>query len=347
MKTKTSYITLIALAIVALTACNKNSVDFTYSPTEPRAGEKVSFSNLSTSGEEWLWSFGDGSTATNKFPSHVYKQPGKYVVSLKVDNKPSLMKTREITIYDTIPNFSSTIVDSIGSHIYTNETFEALVYNPYSFAVSYEWSVEGVDYVGLSATNTGKTYQLYFSKQGTATVRLRIVMNGDTTLAEHTYVVNDVPARALLMQTADSTCYRQRLFDDRQEGVQAYPAGLALLRLAQDTMQTYNGKVFLLSELQAQGYPMKGFAIAYRKVYYRNDGLYVANLDGSHTVQIDTAEIAALCVDTEDNRLYWANTNGVWALPLIGTDNNQFTTQPIQMNNLQHVVRLTMDNEKH
>ena len=59
-----------------LIACKKNSVNFSYSPQEPRAGQAVQFSNLSTSGEEWSWSFGDGAVSTIKNPTHTYKKPG-------------------------------------------------------------------------------------------------------------------------------------------------------------------------------------------------------------------------------------------------------------------------------
>ena len=89
----------------ALVACKKNTVDFSYSPGEPRAGEVVKFSNLSSSGEDWSWSFGDGAVSTVKSPSHTYKKPGTYRVTLKVDDKSSWTATKELTVYDTIPTF--------------------------------------------------------------------------------------------------------------------------------------------------------------------------------------------------------------------------------------------------
>ena len=108
----------------ALMACKKNSIDFSYSPETPRAGETVTFSNLSTSGEEWEWTFGDGSTATLKSPTHVYKKPGTYRVVLKVDKKTSWTATKEITVFDTVPTF--VCEDSVFT-IYTDYTFTANV----------------------------------------------------------------------------------------------------------------------------------------------------------------------------------------------------------------------------
>ena len=68
-------------------ACKKIDVDFSYSPDQPKAGEKVTFTNLSTGGEEWAWTFGDGGTSTLKSPTYTYKNPGTYTVTLKVDGK--------------------------------------------------------------------------------------------------------------------------------------------------------------------------------------------------------------------------------------------------------------------
>ena len=106
----------------ALIACKKTEVNFSYSPTEPRAGQAVSFSNLSTGGEEWVWTFGDGSTSSLKSPSYTYKQPGTYTVTLKVDKKSSLVATQQITVYDTVPTFVCS--DSVFT-IFKDYTFTA------------------------------------------------------------------------------------------------------------------------------------------------------------------------------------------------------------------------------
>lgn len=341
----TDHLILIILMIGMLTACEKKTVDFSFSPKEPKAGETVRFSNLSSSGEEWEWNFGDGSKATNKIPTHIYKQPGKYVIQLKVDNKNELRCTHEITVYDTIPNFSSTIVDSIGTDIFEEEEFEALVYNPYNYTISYKWSVEGLPFTQISATNTAKTYKIYFESIGKATVELQIVLNGDTTTVRHNYVVNDVPAHAILMQNDKGENFRQRIYNIKHEVVSplTYQEGITLLQNAQDTMQTYNGKIFTIKDLNSMGYPIDGFAIANRKIYFRSGGLYVSNLDGQHVVEIDADSVYALCIDATDNRLYWARKNAIMYLPLIGSDNNQFTTKPMQANCIENIIKMTID----
>ena len=48
---------------------------------------EVSFQDHSLGGPtSWLWSFGDGSTSTQRNPTHVYTQVGVFTVSLTVSN---------------------------------------------------------------------------------------------------------------------------------------------------------------------------------------------------------------------------------------------------------------------
>jgi len=49
---------------------------------------EVNFTNLSQSGTQWLWSFGDGSVSSLENPTHVYSTPGFYDVALQVDAFP-------------------------------------------------------------------------------------------------------------------------------------------------------------------------------------------------------------------------------------------------------------------
>ena len=154
---------ILLTVLCVLMACKKNNVDFSYTPTEPRAGETVKFSNLSSSGEEWEWTFGDGATATIKSPSHTYKQPGTYRVMLKVDKRAAWTKTKEITVYDTIPTF--VCADSVFS-IYNDYTFEANIYNPYNYEVSYLWVLPlDMDYFTPTDEDlTSSTLKGYFTR---------------------------------------------------------------------------------------------------------------------------------------------------------------------------------------
>lgn len=49
-------------------------------------GKSIKFINLSSQATSWLWDFGDGHTSTQENPAHTYTAPGKYQVSLTINN---------------------------------------------------------------------------------------------------------------------------------------------------------------------------------------------------------------------------------------------------------------------
>ncbi|GGH68554.1 PKD domain-containing protein [Phaeocystidibacter marisrubri] len=59
------------------------SVSFTTSTSNPPLNFPISFTNTSSTGD-YSWDFGDGSTSTDKDPSHVYTASGTYTVQLTV-----------------------------------------------------------------------------------------------------------------------------------------------------------------------------------------------------------------------------------------------------------------------
>ena len=74
------------------------------------------------------------------------------------------------------------------------------------------------------------------------------------------------------------------------------------------------------------------------------DGLFVANMGGNEIVAIDRLATGALYVDAQRNRLYWATAEGLWAMPLIKSKNNKFSTTPEQYNNLNNIDLITVNN---
>lgn len=328
-----------------MAACKKVTVDFSISPEAPKAGQSVKFSNLSSSGEEWEWTFGDGSTSTLKAPTHIYKRPGTYRVSLKVDNKSSLRETKELTVYDTVPTF--VCGDSVFV-VYKDYTFTANIYNPYNYEVEYQWyslepeQPETQPALVITDTDvTGSELHAYFTKPVSVGIGLKIILNGQETVIERVFDVQDRWTNAVYFRTSEGSDYRQRIFGERAEFVTPGDAeAKILLDAEQDTAQTYNGKEFRLSELQQTFPELEGFHIANRKIYFRAEGLWVANIDGANIVLIDGSPCAAMTLDTYDNRIYWANGQGVWYMPFVGSDNNKFVTTPVKLNDFGNVVRL-------
>lgn len=322
-------------------------MNFNVTPAEPKAGQSVKFENISSGGEDWEWNFGDGITSTLKSPTHTYKKPGDYIVRLTVNKKNRQTRTRKLTVFDTIPNFSC---DAKEFKIYTDYTFKAQVYNPYGQKIQYLWALPDDESVYAVVTDTAmtlSTLHLYFVRPDyTAPIALRVVVGEkDTTEILQEFYVNDVPTHSVLFRTAEGD-YRQRIYGQRAELPVPDATAKTLLDAEQDTIQVYNGYEFALSDFSLWG--IQGFHIANRKLYFRDlDGLWVANIDGAFPVPIDTSAYCyAMTLDRTDNRIYWANENGVWFMPFVGTDNNKFITTPTMLNAMDNVTLISTDPEK-
>jgi PGF-pre-PGF domain-containing protein len=72
---------------------------FSISPNSGKAPLNVAFTDKSTDATSWTWSFGDGSTSTEKNPKHTYSEAGNYNVVLTVNNeKGSNSKTQKVIV---------------------------------------------------------------------------------------------------------------------------------------------------------------------------------------------------------------------------------------------------------
>ncbi len=339
---------ILLTACLAIAACKRVDVNFTYSPTDPRAGRSVQFTNNSSSGEEWEWTFGDGSTSTLKSPTHTYKKPGTYAVRLVVDQKKNLTASATLTVLDTVPSFGAS--DSVFT-IYEDYTFTAQVYNPYNLKVSYLWSLPdgGSNAVVTDTAMTGSMLTLYFTRPSEgALINLRVILNSDTTYIGRGFAVSGRATHSVLLRTTEGD-YRQRIFGQRADVPEEDASAATLLNSEQDTIQEYNGVEFRLSNLQYLEPEMQGFHIANRKLYFRdNEGLWVANIDGvSFPVPIDTSAFCyAMTLDKTDSRIYWSNGKGVWYMPFVGSDNNRFVTTPALLNPMDNVLLIATDPEK-
>jgi PKD repeat protein len=71
---------------IVVTGQNGITPGFSFGRRHARAGEPVSFSALSTVSAQpvmtYLWEFGDGTTGSGQSPTHVYRRPGRYTVTL-------------------------------------------------------------------------------------------------------------------------------------------------------------------------------------------------------------------------------------------------------------------------
>ena len=347
MKRSIIYLSILLTFCVG---CKRVEVDFSYAPTAPRAGEAVAFTNLCLEGEEWLWTFGDNATSLAKNPNHIYKKPGTYLVTLMVDSAKYNTCTKQITVYDTVPTFVCS-ADSI-LH-YQDVTFTANVYNPFNHTLTYKWILPDKCEI-VSGTKDSHAITVFFTAPLEDSVQLLITQKDATYDIKKAVKVHLTKAPAIVMCKTDQTIIRQRLINDRIEQPTTFTTDedLYVIKHACDTAVTFNGKTFYASTLASTITGFNGLdiqrvqidAMAQKWYVTTPEGLYVANFDGAERVLIDENATGAIYVDINRNRIYWASNTGTYAMPLIKSKNNQYTTTSVQYNNLNNIDLITVNN---
>ncbi len=296
MKKLTTYLTLL-LACFLVACQNDDTVNFSYSPTTPRAGESVVFSNLTKEGEDWKWTFGDGGESTIQSPTKVYQEAGTYTITLKVDDKKYRTCTKTITVRDTMP----TIVCSTDTlQYYQTATFKVDFYNPNKESVTYAWSLPESATI-TSGDQTSATLSAYFTEKDTdITISLLLTIGTTTHSLTKTYHVIDAAATALLCATTDGELLRQRLYPNGAEAPSALPISIA---------QT---KALLLHK---------------DDLYLLANGIYAFNLN-THTTQTINSEAhaSAGCIDNSTYTLYWVDNQSIHDLHVVVHTDKVFAT---------------------
>jgi len=92
---------IVIILCMVLSGCGKTpKADFTWSPQNPKAGQEVQFTNLSTDAKKFSWNLGDMNISSESNPKHTYQKSGDYIVDL---NATSGLKTdiKTVTIIVT------------------------------------------------------------------------------------------------------------------------------------------------------------------------------------------------------------------------------------------------------
>lgn len=336
-----------ALTIMII-GCKKVDVDFTYSPAEPKAGEVVKFSNSSSAGENWNWDFGDNATSVLKNPSHTFRKPGTYVVTLMVDSAKYNTCSHTITVYDTIPTFVAS-TDSICHYI--DVTLTANIYNPFNYSLSYEWTLPDNCHL-VAGTLTSKAVKIYFDQYGSSMpIALTIKQNEKEYSVSRDLYIHETKAPAIVMQLADYTVKRQRIIESRLETVQnnLVEENVVLLNNSNDTIVHFNGVTFYASQMSSifPNYEVKRIqldAMAQKWYITTTEGLFVANFNGEDMVCIDAEAYGAVYVDMYRNLVLWATPSGLKAMALVKSKKNQFSTTPILYNEISDIDRIVVNN---
>lgn len=82
--------------------------NFDISPSNPLTGRAVQFTDVSSPGSAaittWAWDFGDGTTSTERNPSHIYTARGDYEITLTVSSAHgSASRARQVTVLPPPP----------------------------------------------------------------------------------------------------------------------------------------------------------------------------------------------------------------------------------------------------
>ena len=227
---------LFLLLITIVCSCKKKIyTDFSYAPNAPKIGDSVFFTNTSHGGEDFDWTFRNNNTgsvgrSTFENPTRVFTSPGEYSVTLRVDSNDNNLRTRNVYIWDSIPNIARN-KETIG--FYSTVTFKAVAYNPFNRTKTHQWffslNAEG-DSLKLNSDGTMKISTapepiVYFTKRGVKeTVSLYMTVGDSIYTTEQiphsTFEVEDVASRSLLMAQKDGNILRQRIFENGADEIE-------------------------------------------------------------------------------------------------------------------------------
>ena len=215
MKANKTYIALFAATLLTLGGCKEKEVSFTYSPENPRAGESIRFTNQSAEGETWEWTFGDGTSASSKNPSKIYKKAGQYTVVLKVDKKAHRTYSQTIEVLDTVPRIILA-EDSVVRYM-TPVKLRMSAYNPYGYTTAYEWQLND-DVELVEGKLTDEIIRVIFKQHDQSVGVGCIYTQGEKKYTpSESFHVEDTTAQTLYMAQTDGQIVCQRTFEHGTE----------------------------------------------------------------------------------------------------------------------------------
>src|SRR3954454_7423642 len=156
------------------------TADFDFSPAEPVAGERVSFSSAATDpdGDAMTleWEFGDGGTAAGAAPAHAYAEAGTYDVNLTATDEHggSFTRTHRVTVrQDPGPTAR---FDFTPANPFTGDliTFTSHSTASRGSIAATEWDLDGDDDFGDA---TGPQASWAFETPGDHLVQMRVTQD--------------------------------------------------------------------------------------------------------------------------------------------------------------------------
>ena len=328
---KPTAICLLVTCLCLGTACRKVTVDFSYSPTNPKAGQTVTFTNLSLNGEDYAWDFGDNGSASTKGTAHAYNKAGTYMVTL-TESRTHKAATHAVTVTDSLPCIGL-CRDTVLA--YDTLTAYACIWNPYDHPFTCRWQLdEHTQLIKGDLTDERITVRLTHAipsgqTQTQASIRLDVTMDGITTTALAQPVIVSAPSWCVAVRTDQGDFY-QRLYLPMFED--PHPVDLPVLTEALETANTGREAVD---------------SVEHKHYHATNRGLFVENANLSHRVQLTTDSAGLVIAAMEQQRLFFTTADGVYMLPLIHSFTNQTTDTATLINTLQGVTQMVVTNDKY
>ncbi len=253
MKLKNIVCITIVCTLLSLIGCEKKITPmFTFSPTAPKAGEKITFTNSTSEGEVWNWYFGDETESTYKSPTKTYKTAGVYDVTLMVDSNSNYVRTQQITVYDTIPTI---MLDVENINYYEEFTLSALVYNPFDYEVTYKWefsdNAKGED-IENNISEEEEVTLLYTQHSINEKIQLTLTVGDSIYVVEKNMKVHDVPAHSLLMAAPGEKLISQRIYE---VGLEAHKVLEYTVPSTTNSLQVNNSVAYLFATGDANETP--------------------------------------------------------------------------------------------
>ncbi len=164
------------------------------------ASDAVTFTSTVTGSGilSYLWDFGDGTSATDKTPSHVYANKGEYTVKLTVSNDAGCSNTSVQANYINVNDFT---VDFDVPSLICRSAIVSFTDKSTPGATNEIWQVDGTSYYYYPG------FSFSFPAAGNHTVQLTATYGACTvTSAAKTITVKDIPAPQPFIVTIPAFC---------------------------------------------------------------------------------------------------------------------------------------------
>jgi PKD repeat protein len=161
---------------------------FTHHPLTPTTSDTLQFTDTSTDNDgiivSWSWNFGDGSTSSDRNPTHNYDYAGTYIVTLRVsdDNDYTDVISESIHVVNVLPILSAPAANFtyLPVHPTTSDTLQFTDTSTDNDGIIASWQWIFGD--GNTSTLQNPTYR--YTITGNYSVTLEVTDNGSATDTE-------------------------------------------------------------------------------------------------------------------------------------------------------------------